>query len=93
MADNAPTTSMADHRSTYHGFITGTVALSFICIFVLVGLLSVAFGSTLPVLMCFVTIIGGTIATIIDAKTGSKYWILSLGFLVIMGLLTAMNIS
>jgi hypothetical protein len=83
---------MDEHTRTYEGFITGSVALSIICGFVLVALCSFAFAHTLNVFMGFAGLIVGIIAVLIDARTGGK-WLLSLGALVVFGLITAVNVS
>ena len=83
---------MEAHRSTYEGFIKGSVALSIICGFVLVALCSFAFAHTLNVFTGFAGLIVGVIAVLIDARTGGK-WLLSIGALVLFGLITAVNVS
>lgn len=83
---------MEEHISTYEGFIKGSVALSLICGFVLVALCSFAFAHTLNVFTGFAGLIVGIIVVLIDARTGGK-WLLSLGALVLFGLITAVNVS
>ena len=83
---------MEEHTSTYEGFIKGSVALSIICGFVLVALCSFAFAHTLNVFTGFAGLIVGIVAVLIDARTGGK-WLLSLGALVLFGLITAVNVS
>jgi hypothetical protein len=83
---------MEEHTSTYEAFIKGSVALSIICGFVLVALCSFAFAATLNVFTGFAGLIVGVIAVLIDARTGGK-WLLSLGALVLFGLITAVNVS
>jgi hypothetical protein len=83
---------MEAHRSTYEGFIKGSIALSIHCGFVLVALCSFAFAHTLNVFTGFAGLIIGTIAILIDARTGGK-WYLSIGALVLFGLITAVNVS
>ncbi len=80
------------HRSAYEGFIKGAVALSLISALVLVALVSFRFGQTLSVVTGFLGLIIGTIAVLIDFRMGSR-WFLSLGILVIFGLITAINVS
>jgi hypothetical protein len=80
------------HRSTYSGFVTGAIALSVICAFVLVSLVSFRFAGTLNVFMGFAGLIAGIVAVLIDVRTGGK-WLLSLGALVLFGLITAINVS
>jgi len=80
------------HRSTYEGFVKGAIALSLHCGFVLVALCSFAFAHTLNVFTGFAGLIVGVIAVLIDARTGGK-WLLSVGALVLFGLITAVNVS
>ena len=83
---------MEEHRSTYDAFIKGSVALSIICGFVLVALVSFRFAHTLNVFTGFAGLIVGVIAVLIDVRTGGR-WLLPLGVLVVFGLITAVNIS
>jgi hypothetical protein len=83
---------MEEHRSTYSAFVTGSIALSLICAFVLVSLVSFRFAGTLNVFMGFAGLIVGIVAVLIDVRTGGK-WLLSIGALVLFGLITAINVS
>ncbi|HQX85718.1 MAG TPA: hypothetical protein PLK44_07335 [Aestuariivirga sp.] len=83
---------MEAHRSTYSAFVTGSIALSLVCAFVLVSLVSFRFAGTLNVFMGFAGLIVGIVAVLIDVRTGGK-WLLSLGALVLFGLITAINVS
>jgi hypothetical protein len=83
---------MDAHRSTYEAFIKGSVALSIICGFVLVSLVSFRFAHTLNVFTGFAGLIVGVVAVLIGARTGGK-WLLSVGLLVLFGLITAVNVS
>jgi hypothetical protein len=84
---------IAAHRSAYANFVRGSVALVLICAFVLVALCAFAFGHTLNVFIGFAGLIIGVIAVLIDARSGSQRWLLSLGVLVIFGLITAISVS
>jgi hypothetical protein len=84
---------IAAHRSTYRNFVRGTVALLLICAFVVVSLCSFAFAHTLNVFMGFAGLIIGIIAVLIDARSGSQRWFLSIGVLVLFGLITAINVG
>lgn len=84
---------IAAHRGTWANFVRGSVALVLICAFVLVSLCSFAFGQTLNVFMGFAGLIIGIIAVLIDARSGSQRWLLSLGVLVLFGLITAVNVG
>ena len=83
---------MEGHRGTYQGFVKGAIVLSLICAFVLVALVAFRFAHTLNVFTGFAGLILGFIAVAIDARTGSR-WFLSLGLLVLFGLITAVNVS
>jgi hypothetical protein len=80
-----------DHKETYEGFLTGSVALSIICGFVLVALCAFRFMDSLNVFTGFAGIIIGLIATLIDVRTGGK-WTLSGVLLVLYGLFVAINL-
>jgi hypothetical protein len=84
---------IAAHRGTYANFVRGCVTLALTCAFVLVALSSFAFGHTLNVFTGFAGLIIGIIAVLIDARSGSQRWLLSLGVLVIFGLITAISVS
>jgi hypothetical protein len=90
MADRHP--DFEAHAETYRGFIRGSIALVLACVFVLVGLLSIGFGSILPLFLGFVGMIAGFIAIAIDLRTGTRTWGLSLGILLAYFLITAINI-
>jgi hypothetical protein len=83
---------MEEHRKTYEGFITGAVALSIICGFVLVALVDFRFNPGHNVFVGFAGLILGVIAVLIDVRTGGK-WLLSAGLLVAFGLLSAVMVS
>ncbi|MGB8316290.1 MAG: hypothetical protein WCE69_17575 [Aestuariivirga sp.] len=83
---------MEEHRNTYNAFVTGSIALSIICAFVLVSLVSFRFAHTLNVFSGFTGLILGILAVLIDVRTSGK-WYLPLGLLVVFGLITAVNVS
>lgn len=95
MADHSADNSshgMEEHTKTYAGFVKGSVALSIICAYVLVALVSFRFAHTLNVFTGFAGLIIGIIAVLIDTRTGGK-WYLSGGLLVLFGLITAVSVS
>lgn len=97
MADHghaAPAASgdMGEHHATYAGFMKGAIVLGILCFFILVALVDFRFAHTLNVFTGFVGLILGTIAVLIDARAGNR-WYLSGGLLVLFGLITAINIS
>ncbi len=80
------------HAKTWHGFVRGSIALILASVYVLVGLVSIGFGSTWPLVLGFLGIILGHIAIAIELRTGSQSWGLSLGFLAVFALITLINI-
>jgi hypothetical protein len=94
MADHTPAHTprgFADHKDTYNGFLAGSVALSMICLYVLVALVAFRFMDTLNVLTGFAGIIAGLFAVAIDLRSGGK-WYVSGGLLVLFGLFVAANV-
>lgn len=81
------------HRQTYQGFVRGAIAIAIHCFYVLVALCSFAFATTWPVFLGFAGILVGILLPVIDLKSGSKSFLLSLGGLVVFGLITAINVS
>lgn len=84
---------MDAHASTYDSFIRGTIATVLLCFYVLVALCSFAFGGSLSVFIGFASLIAGVVAALIDLRSGSHRWFLTLSVLVIFGLITAVSIS
>jgi hypothetical protein len=80
------------HAETWHGFIRGSIALIVASISILVGLLSIGFGSTLPLFLGFLGIIAVHIAIAIDLRTGSPKWGASLSVLGLFALITLINV-
>ena len=81
------------HQRTYGAFVRGAVVLGIICGFVMVALCSFAIGKALNVFTGFAGLIIGIIAVLIDARSGSQRWLLSLGALVLFALITAANVG
>lgn len=81
-----------EHRSSYEGFIKGSVAVSMICGFILVALVAFRFVGGGNVLLGFAGLVLGIVAVLIDARMG-KTWYVSGGLLVIFGLITAVAVS
>ena len=81
-----------EHRSTYDAFIKGSVALSIVCLYVLVALVAFRFVGSGNVLLGFGGLVLGMIAVLIDFRSSGK-WYLSGGLLVIFGLITAVAVS
>ena len=80
------------HRSTYEGFLKGSIAGSLICLFVLVALVAFRFAGSHNVLLGFAGLILGVLAVLIDARTGNR-WYLAGGLLVLFGLITAASVA
>ncbi|MFN4143935.1 aa3-type cytochrome c oxidase subunit IV [Aestuariivirga sp.] len=81
-----------EHAKTYEGFIKGSVALTILALDVLVALAAFAFISTGNVLIGFGGIIIGLLTLLIDLRAGNS-WYLSVGWLVVFGLFTAIMIG
>ena len=80
------------HAATWHGFIRGSIATILATAYILVGLISIGFGSTWPLFLGFLGIIVGHSVIAIDLRTGSPSWGLSLGTLAVFALITVINI-
>ena len=80
------------HVQTWHGFVRGSIALVIATAYVMVGLVSIGFGSTWPLFLGFLGIVLGHIALAIDLRTGARSWGLSLGVLAVFALITVINI-
>ncbi len=95
MADHSSGNSSNDmepHKTTYEGFIKGSMALTIICLFIMVALVDFRFAASHNVLLGFSGIIVGVIAVLIDARTSGK-WFLSIAILVLFGLISAISVS
>ena len=96
MAEHGTHTSSAmDYEAahaTYSGFIKGSVAVTIFCLYVVVALSAFAFIERGNVLIGFAGLIIGAIALIVDLRA-SNNWYISVGWLVIFGLLTAVMVS
>jgi multidrug efflux pump subunit AcrB len=83
---------MEEHRNTYNAFIKGSVGLSIVCGYLLVALVSFRFAQSFNVFMGFGGLILGIVAVLLDVRRGSN-WYLSVGLLVLFGLVIAASIS
>ena len=96
MADHGTHTSNAmDYEaahSTYAGFLKGAVVLTIFCLYVLIALCAFAFIDKGNVLIGFAGLIIGAIALIVDLRAGNN-WYISVAWLVIFGLFTAVMVS
>lgn len=94
MADHSPTHTprgLQDHKETYEGFLKGSVALTMVCLFILVALCAFRFMDNWNVFTGFAGLIIGIIATLIDVRSGGK-WYVSGALLVLFGVFVAANI-
>jgi hypothetical protein len=82
-----------EHAKTYDGFIKASIAGTILCLYVLVALVAFAFvASATNLLVGFGGLIIGILALIIDLRLGSG-WKLSVGWLVLYGLLTTLLLA
>src|SRR4051794_40330169 len=88
----APSGGLEAHLQTYEGFLRGAVAVALMVFFTMVALVSFRFGHSLNTFIGFAVLVIGLIVVLIDLKAGSR-WFLSLGTLIVLGLITAVNVS
>ena len=81
-----------EHAKTYEGFIKGSIALTILCLYVLVALVAFAFIASGNLLIGFGGLIIGILALIIDVRSGAN-WKLSVAWLVVFGAITAVSLS
>jgi hypothetical protein len=82
-----------EHARTYENFIKGSVAVTILCLYVLVALVAFAFVATgTNLLLGFGGLIIGILALVIDVRLGGS-WKLSVGWLTIFGLLTTFMLA
>jgi hypothetical protein len=94
MADNhAPTNDIQDHFESYRAFLRGVIVVILASAYTLVALCAFSFGQSFSLLLGWLTLLGGLIAILIDLRSGSRTWLLSLIVLLIFGLFTAINVS
>lgn len=94
MADHSPSHTprgFQDHKETYQGFLTGSVALTMVCLFVLVALCAFRFMDSWNVFVGFAGIIIGVLATLIDVRSNGE-WYVSGALLVLYGIFVAANV-
>jgi hypothetical protein len=80
------------HAHTYEGFLKGSVVLALVCGFILLALINVGFGASMPLFKAFAGLIVGVMGVLIDVRSGGK-GLLPVGLLLIFGIITAMNVS
>jgi hypothetical protein len=82
----------SSHAATYQFFLRVVVAAIIHVGFVMVALVSFAFGHSAAVFIGFAGLILGTLAVLIDFRSQSRYF-LALGLLALFALITAINVS
>jgi hypothetical protein len=95
MADHSAQHGAMDtssHAATYEFFLRVVLAGIIHIGFVMVALVSFAFGHSAAVFLGFAGLILGTLAVLIDFRSRSRYF-LSLGLLALFALITAINVS
>jgi hypothetical protein len=94
MAENqAHQQDVEEHERSYRAFLKGVVVAILASAFTLVAIVAFAFGQTLSILLGWAVLVFGLLAVLIDLRTDTKSWRLSLGTLLVFGLLTAINVS
>lgn len=81
------------HEQTYRGFVRGSIAMALHMFYILVALVAFGFGGAGAVALGLIGIGVGLAAILFDLKTGSQRWGLSIGLLVLFGLIIAFAIS
>jgi len=90
---DAPLNDIEEHLQSYRGFLKGVILFLLAGAFTLVTLCAFAFGHTLPLLLGWAILVLGFIAILIDLRSGTRTWRLSLITLVLLGVITAANVS
>ena len=94
MAENhARQHDLEEHQRSYRAFLKGVVVTIIAAAYTLVALTAFAFGQRLSILLGWAGLIFGLLAILIDLRSDSKSWRLSLITLLVFGLLTAINVS
>jgi hypothetical protein len=89
----APIKDLEDHLRSYRGFLKGVIVMILASAFTLVSLCAFAFGHTLSLLLGWVILVVGFIVLLVDLRSGTTTWRLSLITLLIFGLITAANVA
>ena len=84
---------LEEHERSYRGFLKGVVVAIIASAFALIALVAFAFGQTMSILLGWAVLLFGLFAVLIDLRSDTGRWRLSLGTLLVFGLLTAINVS
>jgi hypothetical protein len=94
MAENhARQHDVEEHLRSYRAFLKGVVVVIIASAFTLVALSAFAFGQTMSIPLGWAGLIFGALAIIIDLRSETNSWRLSIITLIVFGLLTAINVS
>jgi hypothetical protein len=85
-------TDTGSHAGTYAAFVKFSTAAIIHVFYVLVALVSFAFGHSAEVFLGFAGLFLGTLAILIDIRGGSRFF-LSGGLLIVFALITAVNVA
>jgi hypothetical protein len=88
-----PITDLEDHVRSYRGFLKGVIVTILASAFTLVALCAFAFGHTISLLLGWAILIFGFLVLLIDLRSGTTTWRLSLVTLLIFGVIAAANVS
>jgi hypothetical protein len=83
---------LSSHTHAYEGFLKGSIVLALCCGLILLALINVGFGHSHEIFKAFAGLIVGFLGVLIDVRSGGK-WMLSVGILLIFGIITAMNVT
>ena len=89
----APINDLEEHVRSYRGFLKGVVVIMLASAYTLVALCAFAFGQTWPLFLGWAILIVGFIVLLVDLRSGTTTWRLSLITLLIFGLITAASVS
>jgi hypothetical protein len=84
---------LEEHLRSYRAFLKGVVVVIIASAFTLVALSAFAFGQTMSILLGWAGLVFGALAIIVDLRSETNSWRLSIITLTVFGLLTAINVS
>lgn len=89
----APINDLEEHVRSYRGFLKGVIVSILASAYTLVSLCAFAFGQTWPLFLGWAILIVGFIVLLIDLRSGTTTWRLSLITLLIFGLITGASVA